>query len=421
MKIVKSFALILFSLILVLALCIFGIAFTVNRVILQPNDIEIIVNNINFSQAVQEQIDKQNTSGNISPELETAIVNTVQNAEPVIKQQVDTAIEDTYTYLKSQGSTPDLKETLSSTVMNATFAADVLDEVDLTQLLKQAVQEQAGSDTDYSAAFVTALVNAVDATEPAIKTQIVNACDPIFKYLLMQTPTLDLKSTLRQTVLSDSAVSEVLNNFDYTAMTKNILLEYIGGPLPKGITLTDTEINTVVDALQPSIKTAFAGAAGDFADYLTGTDAAFSVGVPLQPALQSLKTVAREAFFAQLPPEFQGESQADLENDFEQFYDSLAAVIPTTYTVDSTDLGINTTTDITSTITNAQNGLTTARNNINTASQDYANDLQKARPYVKDFETGFTGLIVLIILLITGIILIYRNVKDPAAIWGSYF
>jgi hypothetical protein len=114
----------------------------------------------------------------------------------------------------------------------------------------------------------------------------------------MQTPTIDLKSTLRQTVLSDNEVSAVLDNFDYTAMTKNILLGYIGGPLPEGITLSDAEINTVVEALQPSIKTAFAGAAGDFADYLTGTDATFSVRVPLLPALQSLKTAARAAFFA---------------------------------------------------------------------------------------------------------------------------
>ena len=237
--------------------------------------------------------------------------------------------------------------------MNTTFAAEVLDKVDLSQLLHQTVQEQAGSETDYSAAFVTALINAVDATEPEIKTQIVNACDPIFKYLLTQAPTLDLKSTLRQTVLSDNTVSDVLNNFDYTAMTKNILLEYIGGTLPEGITLSDAEINTIAAALQPLIKTAFADAAGAFADYLTGTDYTFSVGVPLLPALQSLKTVAREAFFAQLTAELQGESQADLENDYEQFYDNLAADIPATNTVNSTDLGINTTADITNAVTDS--------------------------------------------------------------------
>jgi hypothetical protein len=89
--------------------------------------------------------------------------------------------------------------------------------------------------------------------------------------------------------------------------------------------------------------------------------------------------------------------------------------------VDSTDLGINTTADITSTITDAQNVLTTARNNINTASQNYATDSQKARPYVDDFQIGFTCLIVLIILLIAGISLIYRNVKDSCRNLGSVF
>ena len=152
------------------------------------------------------------------------------------------------------------------------------------------------SGTDYSAAFLTALVNAVDATEPEIKTQIVNACDPIVKYLFTQTQTLDLKSTLRQTVFSDVTGSDVLSNFDYTVMTKNIMQGYICGPPPEGIIFSDTEINTMTAALQPSIKIAFAGAAGDFADYLTGTDVNFSIGVPLQPALLSLKTVSKEAF-----------------------------------------------------------------------------------------------------------------------------
>ena len=104
MKIIKGLALVLLSFILVLALCVFGLAFTVNRVALQPNDMEKIVNNIDFAQAVQEQIDKQNTNGDISPQLEAAIVSSIQNAEPVIKQHLDTAIKDTSTNLKSWGS-----------------------------------------------------------------------------------------------------------------------------------------------------------------------------------------------------------------------------------------------------------------------------------------------------------------------------
>ena len=421
MKILKGFAPVLLSLILFLSLCVFGIAYTVNQAALKPHDIEKVIDNISFAQVVQEQIDKKNTDGNISPELETAIVSAVRSDEPVIKQQIDSAIEQTYTYLKERGNTPDLKQTLSNSVMTSAFVSDLLDKIDLSQLLDQAVLQQAELGTDYSAEFVTALVNAVDESEPALKTQIANASDPIFKYLLMQTPGLDLKNTLRQTVLSDSEVSEVLNNLDYTTMTKNILMEYIGGPLAEGITLSDAQIDQVANALQPSIKTAFSYAAGSFVDYLTGTNLDFSVEVPFAPALQTLETVAKQAFFAQLPIEFQGESQANLDNDYKQFYTALVNSIPTAYEVNSNDMGISTAADIANAISSVQDSLTKARNNIDTASRNYTADLQNARPYVKDFQIWFICLIVLIVLLISGIILVCRNVKDSCRNLGIVF
>jgi hypothetical protein len=421
MKILKGFALAFLSLILLLSFCVFGIAYTVNQAALNPHDIEKIIDNISFAKVVQEQIDKQNTNGDISPELEAAIVSAVQNDEPVIKQQLDIAIEQTYTYLKERGNTPDLKQTLSNSMMTSAFVSDLLDKIDLSQLLDQAVLQQAESGTDYSAAFVNALVNAVNQSEPAIKAQIVSASGPIFKYLLMQTPGLDLKSTLRQTILSDNTVNGILNNFDYTALTKNMMSVYIGGLLPEGITLSDAQINLVASALQPYVKTALTNASGSFADYLTGTNPSFSVEIALAPAMPTLKTVTRDAFTAQLPAGLQGLSQTDINNAFEQYYSNFRKTIPATYTVNSSDIGISTTADMTNTIANAQNSLTTARDNIDTASRNYATDLQNARPYVRDFQIGFICLIALILLLIAGIILICRNVKDSCRNLGIVF
>jgi hypothetical protein len=410
MKVLKDLALVFLSLLLFLSLCVFGILYAVNRAALNPRDIEKVIDNISFAQIVREQIDQQNTDGHISPELESAIVSAVRSDEPVIKQQIDVVVEQTYTYLKEQGNTPDLKQTLSNSVMTPAFVSDLLNKIDLSQLLDQTVRQQDGAETDFSAAFVVAMVNAVDESEPAIKTQIVNASGPIFKYLLNQTPALDLKGTLRQTVLSNGTVSEVLNNFDYTAMTKDILMEYIGGTLPEGITLSDAQIDQVVNALQPSIKTAFSEEAGSFADYLTGNSSTFTVEVPLTPALQTLKTVAKQAFLAQLPVEFLGESPADIESDFEEFYAALSDYIPPTYEVNSNDMGIMSTDDITSAINAAQASLTAAGNNIDAASRNYTADLQNARPYVRDFQIGLILLLVLIALLAMGIVLIYRNV-----------
>jgi len=421
MKVIKGIALALMSFFLFLSLCVFGIAYTFNQAALNPHLIEKTIDSINFAQVVQENIDSQNSNDKMSPELEAALVANIQKAEPVIKAQIDIVIEQTYADLKEQGNTPNLKETLSNSVMRSQFVSDLLDKIDLSQLLDQAVKEQIGKGTDYSPAFVNALVNAVNQSEPAIKTQIVSASGPIFQYLLMQTPDLDLKSTLRQTIFSDNTVNGILNNFDYATLTKNMMSVYIGGLLPEGITLSDAQINLVASALQPYVKTALTNASGSFADYLTGTNPSFSVEIALAPAMPTLKTVTRDAFTAQLPAGLQGLSQTDINNAFEQYYSNFSKTIPATYTVNSSDIGISTTADMTNTIANAQNSLTTARDNIDTASRNYATDLQNARPYVRDFQIGFICLIALILLLIAGIILICRNVKDSCRNLGIVF
>ena len=421
MKVIKGIALALMSFFLFLSLCVFGIAYTFNQAALNPHLIEKTIDSINFAQVVQENIDSQNSNDKMSPELEAGLVANIQKAEPVIKAQIDIVIEQTYADLKEQGNTPNLKETLSNSVMRSQFVSDLLDKIDLSQLLDQAVKEQIGKGTDYSPAFVNALVNAVNQSEPAIKTQIVSASGPIFQYLLMQTPDLDLKSTLRQTIFSDNTVNGILNNFDYATLTKNMMSVYIGGLLPEGITLSDAQINLVASALQPYVKTALTNASGSFADYLTGTNPNFSVEIAIAPAMPTVKTVTRDAFTAQLPAGLQGLSQADINNAFELYYTDFSKTIPATYTVNSSDLGIDGTTDMTNTITKAEDNLTTARNNIDTASQSYTNDLQSARPLVGYFHIGFIGLIVLIVLLVLGIILIYRNVKGACLNLGIVF
>jgi hypothetical protein len=301
MKVLKIIFLILFSFILFFSLVVFGIAYTVNQVALNPHYVVKMLNDIDLSQVIQEEIDKQASSGEIPAELQTAIIDALKKMEPVIKERVGIAIEDTYVYLKGKGNTPNLKETLSKSVMTTKFVADLLNEVDLSQLVDQVVKEQNWTGAGFSDAFKNALITVVDKSEPSLKKQIVNASDPIFKYLLMQTSSIDLKSTLRQTVLSNSFVSEVVNNLDYTTMTKDILMEEIGGQLPEGIQLSSQQIDRVLTAIQPYFKTALNNASGSIADYLIGTNPSFSVKVALTSAIPTLKTVVNEAYMSQLP------------------------------------------------------------------------------------------------------------------------
>ena len=67
MKFLKGCALVLLSIILFLMLVIFGVAYTVNQVVLSPHNIEKVLNDINFTQVIQDTINKQTSNSNMSP------------------------------------------------------------------------------------------------------------------------------------------------------------------------------------------------------------------------------------------------------------------------------------------------------------------------------------------------------------------
>ena len=424
MKVLKGCSLVLMSFILFLLLVIFGFAYTVNHVALNPHYIVKVLNDIDFSQAIRETINEQSGNQQMSVELQNALVDTFDQMEPVIKARIGIALEDTYAYLKGKGNTPNLKGTLSDSVMNSQFVADLLDKVDLSQLVSQELKNQNGTgiETGLSDAFQNALVTTIDKLEPSLKKQVAAASDPIFKYLLMQTSSIDLKSILRQTVLSNSFMSEVINNLDFTAVTNDTLNEQLGiAQLPKGIKLSNQQVDRVITALEPSIKAVLTNASGDIADYFLGVKSNFSAEVAFSPALPTLKVVVHDAFMAQLPANLQGLPQADIDNAFDQYYSDYRQTLPTTIEFSSSDLGLDTTNGISKTLTDAQRSLTDARNSIDKTSQDFDNNLKQARNYVGYFRIGFACLIALIVLLIAGIILIYRNVKDSCRNLGIVF
>ena len=366
-------------------------------------------------------MDEQNSSGDLSPELQTALIDTFRKMEPAIKKQIGVAIEDIYAYLKGQRATPDFKNTLSKSVMNSEFVGELLNEIDISQLVNQVVNEQIGTNADFSDSFINDLITVVDRSEPSLKKQIVKASEPIFNYLLMQTSDFDLKSTLRQTVLSDNFVREMLSYYDYTAVTKDIVANYMAGKLPLGIELTSPQLDRVAATLQPSVKSAFISESGNFADFLVGSRADFSVKVDLTPAQPTIKIVVKEAILTLLPGYLQGVTQEEIDNAYETYYPIFSHTLPPTYEMTSDDLGTETISEISSALNDAQNSLTEVRDSIDQASQNFENVLKKIKPYVGYFRLGYVCLIALIIVLILGIVLIYRKVKDSCRNLGIVF
>ncbi|MCX6003693.1 MAG: hypothetical protein NTX46_04695 [Chloroflexi bacterium] len=419
MKVLKGFALGIMCLLLFLFLIVFGGAYTVNQTVLNVHWVVKTINDINFSQIMDEAFSEQDSSQGAQSDLQTAVVDTIKNMEPVIKERLHIALEDIYSYLKGKGDAPDLKETLSKSVMNADFVGQLLGKVDLSELFGEALKGQGGTGGDFSEAFTNAFINTIDELEPSIKQQIVNVADPVFKYLLQQTSTIGLKTTMRQTVFNASVMSEVIASLDFTAMAKDTLMGEIGGQLPQGIQLSDAQINRVVAAMEPYFKEGLTDAVDAVADYLVGARQSFSVRISFEPAMVTLKAVVKEAYLAKLGASLQGVPQAQIDQEFDNYFADFQQSLPSSFDLDSSNFGVGIPDQMSQALTKAQDGLTKARDRIDEVTSSFESNLREVRTYVGIFSLAFICVIALIVLMILGIILIHRNVKGACRDLGT--
>ncbi len=411
MKILKGFALGLLSFILFISLFAFGLVYTVNQTVLNSHYIVKTLNNINFSQLIDETLAQSDSGDAIPADLRTAVVDTLKTMEPVIKERFGIALNDTFAYLKGKSDVPDLKQTLSKSVMNSDFVGELLKNIDLSNLINQVLKADENSGDTFSEAFTTAFIDTIDKMEPSLKQEVVTASDPIFKYLLQQTSTIDLKTIVRQTIFSTDFMTELINSLDFTTMARDTLSEQIGGQLPQGIELTDAQIGRVVAAMEPYFKNGLISAVDDIADYLVGARQTFSISISFDLAMTTLKSVVKEAYMASLPVDLQGATQAQIDQQFETYFADFRQSLDTSFNLDSSNFGTGISDQMSKTLTDAQDGLTKARDGIQEASTNFESRLKDLRSYVTLFRTVFICVIALIVLLVLGIVLIHRKVK----------
>ena len=112
MKFVKGLALGLLSFILFLSLSIFGLAFTLNNTILNPDFVVSELDKLDVPSLAEELLSEQ-----IPQEekfMAEALNKTIADLEPWIKEQASTAIYSSYDYLMGRTQTLSLVISLES-------------------------------------------------------------------------------------------------------------------------------------------------------------------------------------------------------------------------------------------------------------------------------------------------------------------
>jgi hypothetical protein len=211
MKALKVIGAILISLVLLLALCIFGAALTVKMTALNPSYITSLVDDIPLVDIIEEAEQQGETE---NPEQFNIIKEALTENETAIKQRITMLIDDVYDYLNSKTDDINLSQALGDSILNADFIISIINNTDLTPLLEQAIEDliadgglPAGTSYDEYVDDIAADI------EPWAKEQVSILIPPAFDYLLGNSDTFEvtislddlketLKSYLKQSFLS---------------------------------------------------------------------------------------------------------------------------------------------------------------------------------------------------------------------------
>lgn len=301
--------------------------------------------------------------------------------------------------------------TLNMTVLSADFVTSKLNELDMSSLVEEAISQQSAGE-ELSEELRTALIDGFPKLEPLVKEQITAAIYPIFDYLKGKSPELNLADTLYDTIhipdLATSLMEEVDIYFLVGDSIEDFIVEQVGEEVSEETAYladyVDDALVRLKPWLEPWLKEQAYGAVQPAYDYIMGKNQGFELIIPVEQLVEQLRDPLWESFRESPPPELAGLSEPELGLYFNNVYHDIAGRIPSTLEL-SGDLLLDPEipAQVAEALSEAEEGL------------------KQAREIIGYFQTGFTILIIVIVLLMAGIILINREVRGTSRILGITF
>jgi len=420
MKILKGLAISLLSSLLFLSLSIFGILFLLNQTILNPNFISSELDKLDVAALVVEVLSEQESEEDFPEEQATALGDAIAAVEPIVKGGISDTLVPVYDYLKGKKQSPDLALTLRNTFLSSDFIVALMDELDIPSLAEEIISEQLPKE-EFPEELETALVNTITKLEPLIKEKVSTAADPIFDYLVGESQSIDLSLTLRNTLSSDFVVS-LANELDIASLASGFLGEQLLENIPEEMEFLTEHLDNIIAELEPVIKEELTAAADPILDYLLGESQSISVVISLEPVAETLEDALRDAFLESPPAALAGLSPVEIEQYFDEYLgELLTEIVPSSFELDETLIGAEMPAQIAGALAEAEEGLEQVRQDITDALAEAEEGLELARQYVGYFQLGYKILIGFILLLITGIVLLNRQVRDATRKLGAIF
>jgi hypothetical protein len=197
MKFLKWLGLTIIGLLLFLSLGVFGIAFSIKTTVLNSNFISSEINKFPLSTYTNQLVLQDNTAGT-DTEIKAALVKTISDQEPQIKNDLGGALPQIYDYLLGKKQSPELSSSLRQ-VLNNEFGDKFVDNFALANYASNRVLQQINQ-SDIPSEFQPALQfiePAFTQAEPQLKAGLKKGMPSLLDYLCGLrgdfTITLDIK------------------------------------------------------------------------------------------------------------------------------------------------------------------------------------------------------------------------------------
>jgi hypothetical protein len=294
--------------------------------------------------------------------------------------------------------------TASATVLNPGFVTSQVNKLNLAGLFNEKAVPELQKTEELAAhpEVIASIQAAVDASAPALKSAADRAVSDVYSYLL-HGGTLDLKSTLKTSLLVPSLATSIINQVDFSPYIRQVLVDNLPDLNIAGMQLDPTPYLDTVDAvIQPYFKAQIALLIPKYYDYLLGDSPTLDLSVPVGPVLDDIHSALKTAVLASPPAEFASMSKDLLSLGFDIAWEITLPQIPASVDI-AAETGISFPTPVTSHLDDAQRSLKDAR-------QDMV--------YYQEAFWGLAGFIFFLMLLIT---LVNFNLKRTCLVLGITF
>jgi hypothetical protein len=297
---------------------------------------------------------------------------------------------------------------LDRTVLNPDFVAAEGEKLEMAAIASEAMS-QASSDA-YSAEALDSLTETITTLEPHLKAELNTIIYSVYEYLHGDRENLELADLLGLTLLSSDFIVAVIDTMDGREMA-SLLWEEFDEEIMREFSFPDeassrlvADLGELLEDLKPWAKEQVELIDGPISDYLEGETGGFSVTISLEPLRDGLRGVLLGVFLDFPPDALAGVSPQELEQAFDIIWADFAdEMLPATFEIDETALGAGGPLHIAP----AASGAETA--------------LSQVRGYFSRIRLAFILSIVVSVLLIAGIVLIYRNVGGSTRTLGIVF